>query len=327
MDLTIVSNVNNSSSDSVPAADFIRRFGAWRERATTRPVLVTNHGRPTHALISIEAFEMAMASAKADGAQIDNTTLSLIETFDKVSESILIIDEDFRILLANTAARSFFIGRSNLVGTSLGDIIPNLEDSLIEANIKRTLRTGEYLSTDVRSLTQNGTWLHLESLRVPAGVAIKFRDITADIEAHRFANLKKSIVRALEIDGTVGYARISPRGMVARANSALVDMLGLSAQHVRSGKFLTMIAPSCRAEVQTLLEDLLDGGNEACCDTHILTGSGGDIPVRLSLVALRGEYACEGALAVLRPLEPGDQRAISVPEVITDDQQGAQPRQ
>ena len=285
----------------VPAADFVRRFGVWRDRAKDTPVFVTNHGRPTHVLLGIDRFD-ALNRTDHPRSEMDPVDRSVIEAFDKVRECVFIVDADLRILRANMAACSFLARPvHDVVGAPLNAVVPKLSESFVERNIKRTLTTGEHLAADVRSLTRDGVWLHVESVRVPAGVAVKFRDITEDVEAHRVADVKKCMIRAMEVDGSIGYARISPRGMIERADRVLTDLVGLSAENIQRVSICTMVLPARREEFRDKLEQVFETVDTLGFESCLLTSSGGELPVRISMVALRGEYACDGAVALIRP--------------------------
>jgi PAS domain S-box-containing protein len=287
----------------VSAADFVRSFGIWRERASETPVTITNHGRDTHVLMSSRTFA-SIANDTGTVQEGDNSYASMNALFDRFRDCVIIVDQDLVVRRANAAACDFFkMSAAQLEGAPLERAMPNVRDSFALRNIVRTLSIGERSATDVPSITKAGIWLHVETFPVNEGAAIFFRDITGDVEANRLADVKQAIIKAVEIDGSIGYARISPREMVEGADEVLRDMMGLSEEAMRRVKFSTIVVPRQRAAFHEALESVFLHKGPVRLETCLFANTGVEVPVRLSIVELRGEYATEGAIIVVTNLE------------------------
>uniref|UniRef100_UPI0035C99DB3 PAS domain-containing protein n=1 Tax=uncultured Sphingomonas sp. TaxID=158754 RepID=UPI0035C99DB3 len=289
-------------SHRVSAADFVRSFGIWRERASETPVTITNHGRETHVLMSSRTF----AEINTDtNAYVDDHYKSMAALFDRFRDCVIIVDKNLTVQRVNAAACDFFkVCAAQIEGAPLERIMPHLKESFALRNILRTLSNGERSATDVPSISKAGIWLHVETFSVTEGAAIVFRDITGDVEANRQADVKQAIIKAIGVDGSVGYARISPREMVEGADAVLRDMIGLSEEALRRAKFSAIIAPRRRAEFHQTLESVFLRHGPVRLETCLFANSGREVPVRLSIVELRGEYASEGAIIVVTSLDP-----------------------
>ncbi|MEG3174611.1 PAS domain S-box protein [Sphingomonas sp. RB3P16] len=295
-------------SDIVPAhrvsaADFVRSFGIWRERASETPVTITNHGRDTHVLLSSRAFAEISSDARLP-QQSDSAYSSMNALFDRFRDGVVIVDQDLIVRRANAAACDFFkLSSTELQGAPLDRAIPKLKESFALRNIARTLSFGERSATDVPSVTKPGIWLHMETFPVDEGAAIFFRDITGDVEANRSADVKQAIIEAVGVDGRLGHARISPREMIEGVDRVLCDLLGLSEDAMRRVKFSTIVVPRNRVAFHDALETVFRHEGPARIDTCLFANSGLELPVRLSIVELRGEYATEGAVIAVMLLD------------------------
>lgn len=287
----------------VSAADFVRSFGIWRERASETPVTITNHGRDTHVLMSSRTFA-TIANDTAAAPEAAHPYSCMNAVFDRFRDGVIIVDQDLVVRRANVAACDFFkMSAGQIEGSPLERAMPNLKESFALRNIVRTLSNGERSATDVPSITKVGIWLHVETFPVNEGAAIFFRDITGDVEANRQADVKQSIIKAIELDGSIGYARISPREMVLGADRVLRDMMELSEEALQRVKFSTIVVPRGRAAFHEALESVFLHRGPVRIESCLFSNSGVEVPVRLSMVELRGEYATEGAIIAVTKLD------------------------
>jgi PAS domain-containing protein len=283
----------------VSAAEFVRNFGVWRERATSSPVTITNHGRDTHVLVSSGTYSV-IAQDNMSPTTCDDAYASMNAFFDKVRDCVIIIDHDLVVQRANAAACDFLKMSAATIETApLAQTLPRLDESLALRHIIRTLTTGERSSTDVPSITRPGVWLHIETFPINEGAAIFFRDITADVESNRGADVKQIIIEAIGLHGNVGHARISIRETIETVDAVFCDMMNLREEVLRRVKFSTMIVQRKRAAFHDALETVFLRQGPVCLDTCLLSNSGRELPVRLSIVELGGKFATEGAIIVV----------------------------
>lgn len=283
---------------SVSAADLVRHFGNWQDRARDRPIVVTRHGKNTHALLSYDKY-LALTGPNEfpdAGNAIDR---SIVAMFDEISTAIFILNDDLAVLQANRAARDLIRFGNGQIGLRPFDaLFPESGNELIYRYLRRTIASGEHLSADTR-LANSERWIHFQTMRVPAGVAIKMRDTTEDITARHMADVKESMIAAIEADGSIGYARISVREIVERADRVLIGMLGITEDVFCRVKFSTVIPASHRAAFTEALERVFAGHGPVSIESRLFSREGEQLPVRMSIVELRGDYASEGAIVVI----------------------------
>lgn len=288
---------------SVSAADLVRHFGNWQDRARDRPIVVTRHGKNTHALLSYDKY-LSLIDPSEFANTDDAVDRSIVAMFDEISTAIFILGDDLAVLQANRAARDLIrLGSGQIDLRPFAALFPETGNELIYRYLRRTIATGEHLSADTR-LANSERWIHFQTMRVPAGVAIKMRDTTEDITARHSADIKESMIAAMEADGSIGYARISVREMVERADRVLIDMLGISEDVFRRVKFSTVIPASHRAAFTDALEEVFTGKGPVSIESRLFSREGAQLPVRMSIVELRGDYASEGAIVVITRVVP-----------------------
>jgi len=302
-------NINQTCS-SVSAADLVRHFGDWQDRARDRPIVVTRHGKNTHALLSYDKYLALIGSH--DLPQADNAVdRSIVAMFDKIAAAVFILTDDLTILTANRAARDLVrLGDTEVHLRPLAAVFPEAGNELIYRYLRRTAATGEQLSADTR-LASSDRWIHLQTVRVPAGVAITMRDTTEDITARHVADVKESMIAAMEANGTIAYARISVREMVERADPVLIDMLGISEEAFRRVRFSTVIPASHRTSFIEALEQVFAGRGPVSIESRLFNREGAQLPVRISIVELRGDYASEGAIVLITGRGKSDGPALT----------------
>ena len=113
---------------SVTAADFVRHFAKYREAAHSKPVIVTNHGRRTHALLSIEDFNAISDRPKGQSSEGAVSPLEVLKGFANwISEGMLVLDRELRIVALNQQFEQMVhMSEGNIVGRPVQDLHVNI---------------------------------------------------------------------------------------------------------------------------------------------------------------------------------------------------------
>jgi PAS domain S-box-containing protein len=119
------------------------------------------------------AVERARAAAKSR-----DTVDRLHETFDRITDSFLAIDTDWRITYVNDRGASF-LGESvdDLLGRDLRTLTANGAARFHE-EYQQALQTQEPVSFEAESLTHPGRWLDIRAYPAEDGLSIYWRDVT-----------------------------------------------------------------------------------------------------------------------------------------------------
>ncbi|MDB5579056.1 MAG: sensor protein [Bradyrhizobium sp.] len=284
---------------TVTAADLVRHFADWQDRARSQPVVITRHGKSTHALLAYEQFQILSDNSSSGTDALDQCKVAL---FDEVGSATFILSDTLHVLAANRAATAMTRhDASSLEGAAFTTVFPEDGNELLHRYVHRTAAAREHLLADA-PLGDRGRWVHFRTYPCGAGAAVTLRDTTDEITARRIADIKGAMVAALEHDGGIGYVRISVREVVEQVNSALTELLGISEEAFRRVRFSTVISCSGRTAFSDALERAFAGGGPQRIDASLVDRDGKQLPVRISIVELRGDYASEGAIVlVTRP--------------------------
>ncbi|WP_420144389.1 PAS domain-containing protein, partial [Sphingobium sp.] len=189
----------------------------------------------------------------------------------------------------------------HLDGLTLWDAFPELNGTLTEAHIRHSLSSGEASAADIPSPFRADMWLHVQTFPFAGGVALLLRDITADMQRHRLADVKSAILKAMAVHGGVGYARVSMRGFIEVVNDSFCAMVGLNPDRLADVPMADLVALPARPMFRERMERVLRGEGDMRFDTQLLTNEGAVAQVDTAIARLHGIYGTEGAIIVVTP--------------------------
>jgi len=289
--------MNDIASVTATAAEVVRSFSHWRDVATKKPVFITNHGRETHVLVDIAEYREMTGPKGAVSLSNGNDLVGLAEWID---EALMICDTDLRIEYANRVAGAVCRKQAGeLVGRLLVDVLPSVSGSLMEVHARRTVVGGEPSAADIPSPFSDGAWLRFQSFPLGNCNVLMFRDITEDVQRHRLADVKASILEAMSVHGEVGYVRISLRGTIERIDEPFGRMVELEESRLIGISLADLVAREQRASFRESLEKVMQGGPPQRLRVGFLSNSGAVAYAKVSIVQLHGAYGAEGAVVML----------------------------
>jgi len=288
---------------SVSAAELVRNFAECREVAAQHSLPVTHHGRTTHVLLGIDAFNR-LNGAERNGAAADPAVM-IHALADWLEAGLILCDEGRTIQFANRVAQGVTRAPAQgLVGSPLLDALPQLAGSLIETHLRRTEVGGEIGTADIPSPFSESCWLRIRSFPLGPWNALLFHDITEEVRQTRMADEKQALFAAMRRHGGACFARLSVRGTIDRVNDPCCRLVGLTEERLRGIAFADLVPMAERPAFRDMLEAVLrsddkgrgESDSTGALDTCILTNDGSLAPIRASLTQLRGAYGVEGAL-------------------------------
>ncbi len=288
---------------SVTSAEFVRHFGAWQDRAATKPIYVTHHGRERLVMLSIQNYDNLLeriASADRHSARTDGVRLGAV--LERIPHGFLAVDRRMVVTEINPAACSYLrIARDTALGAPITDPFPSLPRTLMFAYLMRAIQSGEVGSFDQSSFSFEGRWLRIETMPYLDGAACLFRDITEEREQRQRADAEAAISLAMATHGQIGRARLSSRGTFLEIDRPLAAMAGFEPEALSRARFTDILPLSRRVEAAQEIEQVLAGGPANCFRTALMVNRGGERPVRVALADLRTEHGSEGAVMVVTP--------------------------
>lgn len=285
------------SGVTATAAEVVRAFSHWRDVASDNAVFITNHGRETHVLLHIEKYRELTSEAGGVGKGSGNELVGLAEWID---EALVICDADLRIQYANRVAGAICRqSSSEFAGRLLVEALPSVAGSLMEVHARRTVVGGEPSAADIPSPFKPGAWLRFQSFPLGSTNVLMFRDITEDVQRHRLADVKTSIIEAMGVHGEVGYVRLSIRGTIERIDEPFARMVELDEERLMGIALVDLVTREDRVAFRDTLESVLRGGPPQRMEVGFLNNSGKVASAKLSIVQLHGAYGAEGAVVML----------------------------
>ena len=76
------------------AAEFVRAFSHWRMAAAEQPVFITNHGRETHVVLDIGAYDEIVAKASATTSDD-----GIAGVADWIDAALVLCDHEMRVCM------------------------------------------------------------------------------------------------------------------------------------------------------------------------------------------------------------------------------------
>lgn len=293
----------------VPAAELVRNFAHWREVGAREAVKVTHHGRETHIFMGIDHFEQIARDA-VPFAQPDKVT----ELANRIHQGLILCRADLGITCINSVALAMTKRMGHhLEGLSLWDALPEFAGALTEAHIRHSLASGEASAADIPSPFRSEAWLHFETFPFADGVALLLRDISADVQRLRMADVQSTILQAMNVHGGIGYLRLSSRGFIEVANDRFCEAIGLPDARLINICLPDLMERSSRPKFRAELEAVLRGDGDRRVDMRLLTNDGTVQPMDASLARLHGPYGTEGAVVLATSKDKPDYGQAVVP--------------
>jgi len=288
--------------DRATAADFVRSFAKWRDKAQSNPVEIASHGRVTHVMVSSSEYERLRAGTSCPPKVPEIALFGLAEW---MKDAIIATDREGRIVYSNNVAKA--LTSVDLPGdASIGLIaaLPILRGTVIELNYDRTRASHEPTYAEVPSPFRQDGWLLCRTIPLNGRVILILSDITEEFQRDRMADTKQAIVKAMIQHGSVGYIRVSARGVIKEIEDPFCDWLNLPGDRIRGRTLMDFVSREYRLAFREALELVLDGSECDPFDLALMPNGPGELRLKCAMSQLRGQFGVEGAV-LLCTLEAG----------------------
>lgn len=298
----------SASHALVTSAEFVRQFGRWQDHAATQPIVVTHHGRRRLIVLSTGHYQDLVGGGEGAPPTLPSEPQADIETLtEHIAQGFVAFGPDMVVTAINRSACAFLkVTRSAVVGRTLVDWLPGIEESLGYANLSRAAASGSIATLEMPSFAYPGRWLLFQTFPYAGGAACMFRDITDELEARRRVDSRAATLAALAAHGGVGRARLSPRGTFAEIDAAFAGFAGFTPEGLAGARLTDILRPRSRVAAGERIEQVLNGGGPVVLAAHLLARDGSERPVRIAVAPLREYNAPAGAVAVMTPRGEGE---------------------
>jgi two-component system CheB/CheR fusion protein len=192
----------------------------------------------------------------------------LREVLDGMGEGFVLLDADFRVVLANPRAAAID-GRpaAALLGGGFWDLWPEAMGTPLEAALRRCMADAEPFRLDHRHAGRHrDVWLDVRGWPSGGGAALLYADVT---EARRAAQGREAAaerdrrqlaeLEALYRNGPIGFALLDPGLRYLRCNEALAEINGVpAADHL--GRTVREVVPGVAGAVEGVFRSVFETG-------------------------------------------------------------------
>lgn len=278
----------------VSSAEITRNFGAWQDRAARAPLVVTHHGRPRSVLLAADAYaKISHAEALEEYEVIvDHAPLS-----ERIDAGFIILDQSLALRDLNTLA-SVMLGRSRdkLIGSSLFELLPGIDEEPCHTQVRRVLRNDAPVR--FRLLGRDGRDMHVHVFPWPTGLALTMQSASADEEAEGELARARALRTALHTHGNIGTAQLTVRASIAEVDPNFARIVGIAPERLIGSRVTDLFAVASRDALGVAIEHVMSGGAAEAFDARLLVDEG-DEARRVALAAWREGYGIGGAVLVL----------------------------
>lgn len=280
-----------AAGGAVTAAEIIRNFGYWQQRALTQPLTVTHHGRARVMLISVEEYERLRQGAAAPGPYGDIEML-----FENMKEGLVLHDASLTIVKMNRAAEAFFGVRRDEIHP--GQVLPSPRHEAIRTMLRRVLQTGEILEYEADSLMFPGRRIRLRSFPYRDGLATLFVNLTEQDRLREAAAELDASKRAVAAIKRVGLGKVDLTGKLVFADSVFETLTGATAAQLANTSLIDRVVTADRDGVRQAFGLANSEGQTSVLTVGISTPEGPRALI-LALAPMMRELRVDGILLAL----------------------------
>lgn len=266
--------------------------------------MITNHGRATNVLLSIDQFEQLIRQSTANFPTFDNGPGLLRELADWMDDAMIVAQRDMTIEYANRVAHALCRKPAgSLNGQPLLAVLPTVAGTLIEVNLRRTALSSEPSSADLPSPFNPDAWLHVQTFPLGECIIFMFRDITEEVSRHRLADVKSTLIDAMNCHGDIAYVRTSVRGTIERVDQPLCKMLQLPEERLMNLPIFDLVARNDRSKFRRVFDNVIRTGESERLSAQFVSNKGDTPTCNMAIAPLHGAYGAEGAVLLMTSLD------------------------
>ena len=288
----------DASPSSVTAAELVRNFAAVRQHAIAAPMMITNHGKQSHVLCSIEQYR-ALAERPARHGE-GRVPLDVAQLAAWIDQGLILIDAAGRVLHANAALLALApYDPTRLIGRDIFEAMPEWAGTLAEAYLRRAIGTRETALFEMASPFHAQAWLQCRLAPVGDRLALLVRDVSREVRGVRGANAGDAMFRALDHNDHVAVVRLSPSGAIETIHGRFAALVGLPDSRLIGVRFADLVDASCRLAAINAIEGVIARGDGDAVALRLLASSGALVPVHVGMAGAGERRRAEGVTLVV----------------------------
>jgi PAS domain S-box-containing protein len=284
----------------VSAADLVRNFGFWQEKAINGPVFITHHRRDRLVLLSIDQYNSVGATAvpgsnnETARAQFsgpaDDAVTELSAIIENINDAYLLLDPDETILRVNSRLEALWmVSRDQLVGRKVQDFLPAQRSSLILQKIRRVLLTREPETIEYRSQSPVSVYLSTRLWPHAHGVLLLTTNITELTHLRQNSAEAESLIGAIDRHPQVSHVQIDAKGRFTYSDETIQVWTGFDADTLANTRISDICAPDDRRRVMEAVEDVISAHVPSALTARFLGRNFSEHAVHLTLAPIMSD--------------------------------------
>jgi PAS domain S-box-containing protein len=301
-----------SDETRVSAADLVRNFGFWQEKAISGPVFITHHRRDRLALLSIDQYNSILATAEAHGrgetsrsrgrGPADDAITELSVIIENISDAYLLLDHEETILRVNSRLEALWmVSRDQLIGRKVEEFLPSHRSSLILQKIRRVLLTKQPENIEYRSRSTPTVYLATRLWPHTRGVLLMTTNITELTHLRQQSAEAESLTGAIDRHPQVAHVQIDAKGRFLYSDETIQVWTGFNADTLANTRISDICAPDDRRRVMEAVEDVIGAHVPSALTARFLGRNFSEHAVHLTLAPIMADQNAT-ALTVIATL-------------------------
>ena len=176
---------------------------------------------------------------------------------DGVTEAVLVLDDESRVVYANSAAARLFAKEPGTIeGRNLWDLYPKSHDTMFYNSYEKARKsrsTGKFQELHRRL----GKWFDVYLFPVPGGMTVVFNDITVSRQLEELPRLALTLLHNLK--DNVFLMRAD--GRLFHVNTETQDSLGYTSDELHKMSIFDVVPPSYAKEWHDILDRIRQHGS------------------------------------------------------------------
>jgi PAS domain S-box-containing protein len=298
---------------TVSAADLVRNFGVWQEKALNGPVFITHHRRERLVLQSIEQYSAKSAEEPAPGkspaaqapAETQEAAVELAALLENMSDAYMLLDPALTVLQVNARLEALWsVNREQLVGRNFHDLIPPHRANLMTQKLKRVLLTRQPETAEFVSLIFPGAHLLSRIYPHPRGVVILQSNQTELAALRLMVTEAESLKNAIARHPYVAHLKTDPKGRFTYSDETTQAWSGFDAETLSNTRISDICAPEDRRRVLEAIEDVVGAHVPSAVTARILGRDFSEHEVQLSLAPIIADQNASGVSIIATAAAP-----------------------
>jgi PAS domain-containing protein len=293
----------NRPAREVSAAEVVRNFGLWQDQALAQPILITHHGRPRVAMVSMDEYHAMDAVGEA-------LTGALNGAGDDLNLAIL---NQAPFAFVAVDARMLIVGVNSALETLAG--VPAVElldrpwkvdlihgSPLFSQHLERTARTGEPAEFEFAAGWRAGNVYAARTFPYRDGAAAFIDNRTELRELRELEDRWQAVQTALGLTQGFSIIKLSMRGLIDEADGAFWTLTGFRPSDLATARLADIVAPADRHAMTQAVETVLSSGGQVRQEVRLLTHDMEERRCMIGMAAISHNGVTNGAMATLTTL-------------------------